>query len=357
MQNFVCSNCNNIIYFENSSCVRCGSEVGFDPGALAMIALSPNRGKGRGRAKRKSRSGDFRYCANSQYAACNWFTHEEAGQDLCVACDLNRTIPNLSEPGSLSAWQELERAKKRLVYSLLRFGLPLDATAQGHGKLTFDFVRHAQTGHHDGLITIDILEADTVERERQKQLFDEPYRSLLGHLRHESGHFYWKLLIEGGGRLDAFRALFGDERADYGSALQAHYAQGPRADWPSDCVSSYASAHPWEDWAETWAHYLHIVSAVDTADAEGLDPRAAGLIFGAIWRYRKVDVYHDQSFEGLMERWIPLSIGMNSLSRCMGHGDFYPFVVPAPAYEKLAFVHEAIRARSAIGAAVPAIAD
>lgn len=350
MQNYICTNCNNKIYFENVRCLRCGLEVGFEPNGLTMIALVPHGQDGSYRSARRKSTRTYRYCSNAQHAACNWLTDADDPTGLCRACDLNRTIPNLNEFGSLSAWQDIERAKKRLVYALLRLGLAIDATALGQGKLTFDFVRHAQIGHQDGVITIDVLEADTVERERQKQLFDEPYRSLLGHLRHESGHFYWKLLVEGGGRLSAFRSLFGDERADYGAAIQMYYAQGPRFDWQSNFVSSYASAHPWEDWAETWAHYLHIVSAVDTSEAEGLDPRMAGLMFGAVWRFKKVDVYRDESFESLMDRWIPLSLGMNSLSRCMGHGDFYPFVTPAAAYTKLEFVHDAIRAGRSVQA-------
>ena len=101
--------------------------------------------------------------------------------------------------------------------------------------------------------------------------------------------------------------------------------------------------HPWEDWAETWAHYLHIVSAVDTAEAEGMEPRASGLIFGSVWPFRKSDIYRELDFQALMDRWIPISTALNSMSRCMGHDDFYPFVTPAASLDKLAFVHDAIR--------------
>lgn len=341
MKNFNCTKCGNKVYFENVLCLTCGSELGFDATPLAMKALVPEEEAGLYAATGGTER--VRYCANSKYAACNWLTAADEPNGLCRACDLNRTIPNLGEAGSLEAWQELERAKKRLVYSLLRFGLPLDAASEGQGKLTFDFVRHAATGHLNGVITIDVLEADSVERERQRQLFGEPYRALLGHLRHESGHFYWKLLVEGAGRIDDFRGLFGDERVDYTAALQTHHAQGPQGDWQQHYVSSYASAHPWEDWAETWAHYLHIVDTVDTADAEGMEPRSVGLHFGAIWPFKRIDLYRDETFEALMSRWIPLSTALNSLSRCMGHTDFYPFVIPAPAYAKLNFVHDAIR--------------
>src|SRR6202011_5238904 len=35
-------------------------------------------------------------------------------------------------------------------------------------------------------------------------------------------------------------------------------------------VTPYASAHPWEDFAETWAHYFHMVDTLETATAFGL---------------------------------------------------------------------------------------
>jgi len=284
-----------------------------------------------------------RYCANAEHGVCNWLTSANDHNTFCVACDLNRTIPNLSEQGSLRAWSDLERAKKRLVYSLLRLSLPVDAGGTPPGRLIFDFARNTRTGHLDGVISIDIMEADAVERERLRVHFDEPYRTLLGHLRHESGHFYWALLIDGQGALEKFRALFGDERQSYDEALDRHHVNGPPANWKDTCVSAYATAHPWEDWAETWAHYLHIIEAVDTADSAGMEPRAAGLIFGSVWPFKRYDIYRDETFAALMERWIPLTIAMNRIARSMGHNDFYPFVIPAPAYEKLAFVHKVIR--------------
>lgn len=343
MKNFACTACGNKVYFENARCLRCTSELGFSSAAMAIVALQPSDVPGSYRVYGADGTQQVRFCANAIHGACNWVTPTDSGSALCIACALNRTIPNLSETGGLTAWQALERAKKRLVYDLLRLGLPLDASQTGHGTLAFDFMRHARTGHLDGVITIDILEADDVERARQRQLFAEPYRSLLGHLRHESGHFYWRLLVEAGGRIDAFRALFGDERSDYAAALQNHHAGGLRGDWPDMFVSSYASAHPWEDWAETWAHYLHIVSVLDTAEAEGMEPRASGLLFGSAWPFRRSDVYQAVDFQSLMERWTPLSIALNSLSRCMGHDDFYPFVIPAQAFAKLNFVHDAVR--------------
>jgi hypothetical protein len=344
MKNFACSNCGNTVYFENVRCIKCGSTLGFDSTEQAMVAIAeagtseitPEVSIFR-KMNPSREDGLMRYCANAEFGVCNWLTPESESNVFCKACDLNRLIPNLSEAGSLYAWRELEHAKKRLVYSLLRLKLPFDGSASTKGPLTFDFVRNALTGHLDGVVTIDVSETDSVERERQRQQFDEPYRSLLGHLRHESGHYYWMVLVEEVDRLEEFREIFGDERDDYDAALVRHHNNGPAADWQERHVSAYASAHPWEDWAETWAHYLHMIDALDTAAAEGmeglrLDPRD--------------DIYSGVTFETLMARWVPLTIALNSLSRSMGHDDFYPFVIPEPAYEKLAFVHNIIHERA-----------
>ncbi len=345
MRNFSCTKCGAKVYFKNVTCLKCGHSLGFDPDALAVIALKPDAEQGLYRRVTGNTRQVLRYCNNVVHGACNWLTGADDPNLFCVACDLNRTIPNLSEPGNLTAWQDLERAKKRLVYSLLRFGLPLDTSPAPPGRLIFNFTRNTMTGHLDGVITIDILEADAVERERQRQQFDEPYRSLLGHLRHESGHYYWQVLVDSAGLLDEFRALFGDERADYQSALAQHHAYGPKLGWHLNHVSGYASMHPLEDWAETWAHYLHMVDSVDTAEAEGMEPRAAGLIFGSIWPFKKYDVYRDETLDSLLERWVPLSLALNSMNRSMGHADYYPFVIPDPAREKLRFVHRVIRGK------------
>ena len=352
MRNFACTNCGNTIYFENIACLKCGYAVGFHAPSLKMVTLKPSTSTpevpagGLFKICEASDGQIVRYCSNAAHGACNWLTAANDDNTRCDACDLNRTIPNLSEPGSLKAWTDLERAKKRLVYSLLRFGLPLDAGTTPPGRLTFDFARNTNTGHLDGVITVDIMETDSVERERQRQFFDEPYRTLLGHLRHESGHFYWTMLVGNGQRLDDFRRLFGDENQSYSAAIERHHASGAPVNWQTSYVSAYATSHPWEDWAETWAHYLHMASALDTAEAAGMEPRAAGLIFGALWPFKRYDIYRDQSFAALMDRWIPLSIAMNGMSRSMGHNDFYPVVIPAPAYDKLAFVHRVIRERA-----------
>lgn len=248
MKIFNCSSCNARIYFPNDICLTCGHSLGFDADTLAIVALDPVDDDGLFRKvtirNGKDVSSDVRYCENALHGACNWLVPDGAEPALCKACACNRTIPNLSEPGRIEAWREVEQAKKRLCYSLLRFGLPLDGGSQGAPPLIFDFVAEAVTGHFNGVITVDVLEADSVERERRRLQFDEPYRSLLGHLRHESGHYYWMLLVERGGAIEEFRALFGDEQHDYQAALSAYYANGAPPNWAESYVSTYASSHP-----------------------------------------------------------------------------------------------------------------
>ncbi len=352
MRAFKCTACRNKVYFENSKCLICDVALGFFPDTLEMSALEPAQ-DGQYHRRGSDSGALLQYCANNGHGVCNWLIAVGDKTGLCLACDLNRTIPNLQEAGNLEAWRGLEYAKKRLVYSLLRFGLPMEAAKRGMGGLKFDFVRSATTGHKDGVITIDIKEADSVERERQRASLNEPYRSLLGHLRHESGHFYWIILVEAAGQLDNFRAVFGDERADYAAALAKHHAAGPPSSWDSKFVSAYASAHPWEDWAESWAHYLHMVDTLDTAEVEGMEPRAAGFSFGALWPFKACDNYRQATFESLTQRWVPLTLALNNISRSMGHSDFYPFVIPVDAYKKLAFIHRLVRERRSVAPSRP----
>lgn len=342
MRNFRCNSCDNVVYFRNIKCLSCESQLGFDPETMRLLAVEPTDDGGHVICGDKS-GRRVSFCGNRTHGVCNWLTTPNTTGDLCMACQLNRTIPNLDEPGNILAWQKLEQAKKRLVYSLLRFGLPLDFSKFGKDAMAFDFISSAQTGHLDGVITVDIRETDAVQMARQKEQFKEPYRALLGHLRHESGHYYWSALIENSIYIDEFRALFGDERADYGESLKRHHEHGPPTDWQDTFVTAYATMHAWEDWAETWAHYLHIVDAVDTAESEGMEPRAKGLNFGALWPFRSYDIYRDGTFYQLMDRWFPLTLAINSLARSLGQDDFYPFIIPPAAQQKLEFIHRVIR--------------
>ncbi len=230
-------------------------------------------------------AGAFRRCANlDSPAACNWLIPAHSTAALCVACSLNRTIPDLSIARKPRALGKVETAKRRLVAQLISLGLQVvPKSVDEDNGLAFDFVgidlegNAPTTGHANGLITLDIKEADDAHREKIRAQMREPYRTLLGHFRHEVGHYYWDRLIANSHWLPAFRHLFGDERASYADALDQHYQNGPRADWHHTCVSAYATMHPWEDWAETWAHYLHMMDAVDTALGFGMSAREMDL--------------------------------------------------------------------------------
>jgi hypothetical protein len=246
----------------------------------------------------------------------------------------------LGSEDNLRLWKNIEVAKHRLIYSLLRLKLPF----HGSEELEFDFLADGSskvlTGHDHGMITLNIEEADEAARVRNRLDLGERYRTLLGHFRHESGHYYWDLLVRDRGLVDGFRLLFGDERADYGAALPAYYSNGAPPDWMQRFISPYATSHPWEDWAETWAHYLHMMDTLETAWAFGIRINAVEVEEEAGIRANMVqDPYEIRSFDRIIKSWLPLCFAVNSLNRSMGHGDFYPFVLSAPVVEKLRFIH------------------
>lgn len=354
MKLFTCDACGQTLYFHNARCLRCEHILGFAPDRMALLAVEPAGEAGLWRPVGESAGGVYRLCANyASHQACNWMVPGPGTETLCRACRLNRTIPDLSVPRNVELWRRLQLEKNRLVYGLLRLGLPLESRREDPRGLAFDFLAHADpqfkeagggvvTGHAGGIVTLDIAEADDAVRERLRQEMAEPYRTILGHFRHESGHYYWDRLVAGSDRLETFRAHFGDEREDYQAALGRHYADGPPADWQAQYVSAYASSHPWEDWAESWAHYLHIVDTLETAWEFGLRlaPRVEG--DGAAPR-RPFDPMAADDFPRLIEHWLPLTAALNSLNHSMGQGDAYPFVLARPAIDKLAVVHDIVR--------------
>jgi hypothetical protein len=348
MKLFECQHCGQLLYFENTRCERCGHVLGYLPDRATLSALVPHDGQ-RWRALAAPER-LRRLCANAAHDACNWLVPADESATFCPACRLNRTIPDLGPPDHLLRWQHLESAKRRLVYALLRLGLPVVSKLDdARAGLAFDFLAAAPqtpvvTGHDHGLITINIAEADDAERERIRQAMGEPYRTLLGHFRHEVGHYYWDRLVRDGPWLASFRDLFGDERQDYGDCLARHHAEGPPSDWQERFVSSYASAHPWEDFAETWAHYLHIVDTLDTAAAFGLRVRPTAGRDPALATEIDFDPYRQGDFDTLLAAWLPLTYAVNSLNQSMGQPDLYPFVLPPPVIDKLRFVHDLLRA-------------
>jgi hypothetical protein len=270
---------------------------------------------------------------------------------LCRSCRLTRVIPDLGVPGNKAAWFRLEAAKRRLVYSLLYLGVPLEGKIEHPQRgLAFEFLADppgapkVTTGHADGVITVNIAEADDAERVKRRVQLHEPYRTLVGHMRHEVGHYYWDRLVRDAPRLERFRELFGDERKDYAQALQAHYKDGPPADWQERFVSAYAASHPWEDWAETWAHYLHSTDTLEIAAACGLTLRPPRSDEPSLKKITVPEGEGREPFDKIVADWHALTYVLNNLNRSLGQGDAYPFVLSAPAVEKLRFVHQTIAA-------------
>jgi hypothetical protein len=355
MKIFSCSTCGQVVFFENVRCTRCGAMLAYLPDQGNMGALVP--GDGPLASTLPSAQGEaYRLCQNSiEYGVCNWAVPLQDENDLCQGCRLNSIIPNLSHPGALVAWGRIEQAKKRLLYTLMQLGLPVDSRREKGSGLVFSFLESdaraespVLTGHDNGHITLNIAEADNPGRERLREQLGETYRTLLGHFRHEIGHYYYDLLVRETGERAPFQELFGDPDLDYPTALERHYREGPPPNWQSAFVSPYATAHPSEDWAETWAHYLHVVDTLGTARAYGmaLRPEPVGarqaprdLTFTA----RRLDF---DDFADLIGAWVPLTIALNTLNRGMGLPDLYPFVLSPRAVEKLRFVHDVVeRAR------------
>ncbi|MGA7485835.1 MAG: putative zinc-binding peptidase [Xanthobacteraceae bacterium] len=350
MKLFECQNCGQPLYFENTTCGSCGLRLGYVPEREIVTALDETDGLWRPLAAPESR---YRLCANAEHDVCNWLIPPDDPEAFCAACRHNRTIPDLTNPENLAHWRKIEFAKHRLFYSLLRFKLPLTTRPEDPNGLAFDFLSNPAdaaagqspilTGHASGLITLNVAEADDPERERQRKSMAEPYRTLLGHFRHEIAHYYWDQLVKDSPEIEEFRHLFGDEREDYGEALQRHYANGPAPDWPERFVTAYASSHPWEDFAESWAHYFHMIDTLETAFAFGLRLRpkvAQGADLSAAIDF---DPYVSE-MDRIIDAWLPLTFAVNSINRSMGQPDLYPFV-PAPAVIlKLTFIHARIHA-------------
>jgi hypothetical protein len=360
--------CSRPVFFRNSQCLTCNTALGYEPdlGQVSSLAPGPwpDTWQLAGPRVRDRQTKLYRRCANlNTAAACNWLVEAQsrpgAPRKYCVSCRLNRTIPNLSIPENAVLWGKIEEAKRRVISALVALRLPLASRVSEDPQrgLAFDFLRspvvgpRVLTGHENGLITLNIEEADDVKREQIRTSMHEPYRTLVGHLRHEVGHYYWDRLVANSRWLPRFRALFGDERADYAGALQRNYRQGPRVDWPLSFVSAYASVHPWEDWAETWAHYMHMVDTLGTAASFGLTPQSIHMpfdCFGPDALYES-DWEDSGRFLSFLNSWLKLTAFANELCRSMGQADFYPFALPQSAVTKLHFVHLVVRA-SAISA-------
>ena len=329
MEAFRCSVCGALVFFDNSQCLTCGSSLGYLRRDHAVVTLTdPDR---------------YRYCANHEVARCNWLLDASSPDTLCESCALTSVRPNDDDVDALIAFADAESAKRRLIAQLDAIGLPIvPRTVDPDAGLTFEFLssrgRSVTTGHQGGVITLDLSESDDAHREFVRQQLGEPYRTVLGHLRHEIGHYYWPLLVERSGLLDEFRDLFGDERASYEDAMSQHYGDdGPQADWVDTHVSQYATMHPWEDWAETFAHYLHIHGGLETAESFGVDVGEPSRSAGAGAWASTTSV----SIGPIVGRWLAVTFALNAMSRSIGQGDLYPFVLSPTVVSKLDFVHRA----------------
>jgi hypothetical protein len=342
VKRFRCS-CGLAVFFDDYACTGCGAQLGYAPELSAFLARPAPQ-----QAFVAPEGSAWKACRNRiDHRACNWLLRADDPLDFCLACRLNRVIPNLATEHNLRLWRRTEQAKRRLVYSLINLGLPREA-GDARPPLRFEFLEDQRsnpdvaeslvmTGHRAGIITVNLLEADDVARHVVREQMAERYRTLLGHFRHESGHYYEPLLVPPGPARDAYRALFGDERLDYDAALARYHAEGPDPGWNGRCISPYASAHPMEDWAETWAHYLHISDALETA-------RATGLI-----REAPTD-----DWEAELALWIPGAVSLNEMARSLGLDDPYPFVITPPVRAKLGFIHQRLAAARQDAAAAAA---
>lgn len=367
--------CGRPVFLRNSQCLACQTPLGYVVESLGVVPLAPATHEG-AEPETFTVFGDthgkaYRRCANLMTeAACNWMVPAPREDDdpgfstdglvpgLCISCSVTRTIPDLSVASNGDLWRSLELAKRRLISQLLALGLPVVTRLSDpvHG-LAFDFLSHmpggphVMTGHEMGVITLNAEEAEDAVRERIRAEMREPYRTLLGHFRHEIGHYYWDLLVLPTPWIDSFRELFGDERDDYAMALRNHYDNGPPPDWANRFVTSYASSHPWEDWAETWAHYLHMADTADTAMSFGVDAQNVELTSDL---FELADLWQPEDpsagkFLDFLNGWVRLTNVLNELSRSMGQPDYYPFVLPRAAVGKLQFIHEVITEQRARG--------
>lgn len=356
--------CGRPVFFRNSQCLHCGTALGYLAVAHRIIPLLVDETSGdfRPHPAAPDLAGRFRdltlrRCTNfDSPAVCNWMVVVPAdGSEAslwCESCRLNHVVPDLGNPEYAQLWARIEIAKRRLVSSLLAIGLPVRSKVHDdpeHGVM-FDFLhgereRPVLTGHDDGLITLNIEEADDARREQLREAMHEPYRTLLGHLRHEIGHYYWDVLVDGSDNLATFRDLFGDETLDYSEAMDRHYQQGAPPEWADHYVSAYATMHAWEDWAETWAHYLHMIDTLDTALSFGLSAANVELEMEAFGRdaLYAPDAADADQFLAIVNDWLRLTGVLNEMSRSMGQPDFYPFVLPRDVVGKLQFIHAVVQ--------------
>ncbi len=333
---FACPVCARLVTFESVRCLNCSSELGFEHADRAMVAISAAEAPA-----------EWRRCANSVLAACNWVVREQG--ELCASCVLTRTRPNDDDDAALGGFAAAEAAKRRLLFELFDLELPVVGWHEQDGGLGFDLLSSEHeavtTGHANGLITLDLDETDPAHRERMRVRLEEPYRTVLGHMRHEIGHYYQPLLLAPeSAAQERCREIFGDDREDYQAAMDRYYAEGAPAGWEQGYVSAYATMHPWEDWAESFAHYLHVHDALQTAAAHGVHVDGPTLETADPVSLASTPEHAPSGIGAMLQAWIPLTYALNAISRSMGTRDLYPFVLGPQIETKLAFIDSLVRA-------------
>jgi hypothetical protein len=332
---FKCEVCGAELFFENSVCVTCGSAVGYSREDGSMVAVNDDRP----------------ICANLNRCGCNWIADPSSTAGLCFSCSLTRTRPADADTIGLNQYWVAEAAKRRLIFGLDELELPIKIS-DGSSGLAFDLLSSGQdkiiTGHLNGLITLDLAESSDAHREALRESMDEPYRTVLGHFRHEIGHYYCDLLVLNGDRREEFRELFGEESTSYDEALQRHYSGGAGHDWQSRYISAYATMHPLEDFAEVFGHLLHIADTLQTAAEFRLLPdhdhgqSDDAFSVREIAKKPRVALLERPIAEVVAETWLPLTKGLNQINRSMGKADLYPFVLAQPVIAKLGFVADLV---------------
>lgn len=356
MKIYNCDVCGELIYFENSLCLNCNSELGYIPVLDIMSSLELQQNNVYKSLAPSAGGALYKKCSNYIYEnICNWMLPVEDPDEQCLSCRLNLHLPDLSVFENRIYWHRLEIAKRRLIYTLIRLRLPIRSkTIDPESGLGFAFLRDdirvnrketqkILTGHSHGLITINLAEANDAIREKTRLNMNERYRTLLGHFRHEIGHYYWTLLIENNkDNIEEFRTIFGDETINYNKSLKQYYKEGPPLNWQYSYVSAYATSHPWEDWAESWAHFMHMDESLETARSWGLK-----VSYNIDENSNPVDMnIGSLTFEQMRHQWVYLSIALNSLNRSMGLPDVYPFVLSESVFEKMKFIQKVILSNS-----------
>ncbi len=337
MKRYYCQ-CGHEIFFDNMHCNACDAQLGFDPNKQTLLSLYKNDGDPYWLSH--DLLGDrYHLCQHREHELqCNWLIDANSDEKQCISCQLTRIIPSLDRENNIRRWALLESSKRRLIYGLLDMGLSfVPRTIDPDKGLAFDFLEdkrsnplvdeeYVYSGHAQGVITMNVAEADSSYREATREAMNENYRSLLGHFRHEIGHYYWEHLVLESTLYPQFKQLFGDEDQDYSVALDNYYMKGPQENWQENYISAYASMHPLEDWAETWAHYMLMRETIETAFNQEILP--------ALTPYSTFDIW--------MDEWMQLVIVLNALNRSIGNADAYPFTISNTVRTKIKFIHQLI---------------